>query len=83
MREHISGKDATNIAIESDRRGPIQLQPWPADGEPNNVDMIPGFNDTRVGKCRPSRTPTDIATQSPSARPEAIAPKQSVPGSYP
>ena len=42
MREHISGKDATNIAIESDRRGPIQLQPLPADGEPNNVDMIPG-----------------------------------------
>ena len=83
MREHISGKDATNIAIESDKRGPVQLQPWPADGEPNNVDMIPASTTPESAERGPSRTPTDIATQSPSARPEAIAPKRSVPGCYP
>ena len=36
MREHISGKDATYMAIESDKRGPVQLQPWPAGAQVNS-----------------------------------------------
>jgi len=32
MRRHISGREATHIAIESDKRGPVQIEPLPADG---------------------------------------------------
>jgi hypothetical protein len=32
MRRHISGREATNMAIESDKRGPVKLEPLPADG---------------------------------------------------
>ena len=64
MREHISGKDATYMAIESDKRGPVQLQPWPADGEPNNVDMISGFNGHHR-QMRASRTPPTSRRKAP------------------
>jgi hypothetical protein len=32
MRRHISGLEATRMAIESDKRGPVKLEPLPADG---------------------------------------------------
>jgi hypothetical protein len=32
MSRHISGRKATNMAIESDKRGPVKLEPLPADG---------------------------------------------------
>ena len=32
MRRHISGLEATNMAIESDKRGQVQIEPLPADG---------------------------------------------------
>ena len=32
MRRHITGREATNMAIESDKRGPVKLEPLPADG---------------------------------------------------
>jgi hypothetical protein len=32
MRRHISGREATNMAIESDKRGPVKIEPLPADG---------------------------------------------------
>jgi hypothetical protein len=32
MRRHISGREATYTAIESDKRGPVKLEPLPADG---------------------------------------------------
>ena len=32
MRRHISGLEATRMAIESDKRGPLQLEPLPEDG---------------------------------------------------
>ena len=32
MRRHISGREATYMAIESDKRAPVQLEPLPEDG---------------------------------------------------
>jgi hypothetical protein len=32
MRRHISGREATYMAIESDKRGPVKIEPLPADG---------------------------------------------------
>src|ERR1019366_1742018 len=32
MRRHISGREATYMAIESDKRGPVQIEPLPANG---------------------------------------------------
>src|SRR5450759_2044583 len=32
MRRHISGREATYMAIESDKRGPVQIEPLPPDG---------------------------------------------------
>ena len=31
MRRHISGREATHMAIESDKRGPVQIEPMPAE----------------------------------------------------
>jgi hypothetical protein len=31
MRQHISGRDATNMAIESDKRGPVKIESLPTD----------------------------------------------------
>jgi hypothetical protein len=35
MRRHISGGEATRIAIESDKRGPVQIGPSPEAGTAN------------------------------------------------
>ena len=69
MREHISGKDATYMAIESDKRGPVQLQPWPADGEPNNVDMIPASTTPESADAGPlAHLPTSRRKAPPRVR---------------
>jgi hypothetical protein len=38
MRRHISGREATHMAIESDKRGPVQIEPLSAEG----TDSAPG-----------------------------------------
>ena len=32
MRRHISGREATNMTIESDKRGPVKIEPLTARG---------------------------------------------------
>src|ERR1039458_6642117 len=42
MRRHISGLEATRMAIESDKRGPLQLEPLPEDGAPSALSTTTG-----------------------------------------
>ena len=42
MRRHISGLEATHIAIESDKRGPVKIEPLPADGAASAASMTTG-----------------------------------------
>jgi hypothetical protein len=42
MRQHISGREATYMAIESDKRGPVQSKPLPADVAANAQSMTTG-----------------------------------------
>src|SRR5450759_1501765 len=42
MRGHISGLKATHIAIESDKRGPVKIEPLPADGAASAASMTTG-----------------------------------------
>jgi hypothetical protein len=42
MRRHISGREATYIAIESDKRGPVKIEPLPADGAASAASMTTG-----------------------------------------
>ena len=42
MRGHISGLEATRIAIESDKRRPVKIEPLPADGAASAPSMTTG-----------------------------------------
>jgi hypothetical protein len=42
MRRHISGLEATRMAIESDKRGPVKIEPLPADGAASAASMTTG-----------------------------------------
>jgi len=42
MRRHISGLEATRIAIESDKRRPVKIEPLPADGAASAPSMTTG-----------------------------------------
>ena len=42
MRRHISGREATYTAIESDKRGPVKIEPLPADGAASAASMTTG-----------------------------------------
>src|SRR3974390_1720006 len=35
MRRNITVREATNMAIESDKRGPVKIEPLPTDGAPS------------------------------------------------
>jgi hypothetical protein len=63
MRRHISGLEATRMAIESDKRGPMKLEPLPAAGA---ASMPPAT----TGSAAPALAP---------AIPEASAPRKAPP----
>lgn len=42
MRRHISGSEASYVAIESDKRGPVQLEPLPEDGAASALSTTTG-----------------------------------------
>ena len=42
VARHISGREATYMAIESDKRGPLQLEPLPEDGAPSALSTTTG-----------------------------------------
>jgi hypothetical protein len=60
MRRHISGREATYMAIESDKRGPVQIEPLPADG----VASAPSSTPTTS-----SAVPADGVASAPSSTP--------------
>jgi hypothetical protein len=55
MRRHISGRKATNMAIESDKRGPVKIEPLPADG----AASIPP---TTTGSAAPALAPASASS---------------------
>jgi hypothetical protein len=55
MREHISGLKATHIAIESDKRGPVKIEPLPADG----AASVPP---TTTGSAAPALAPASASS---------------------
>jgi hypothetical protein len=68
MRRHISGLEATRIAIESNKRGPVQLEALPEDGATSALPATDG-----------SAAPALIPTNTGSAIPEASAPRKAPP----
>ena len=42
MSRHISGREATYMAIESDKRRPVKIEPLPADGAASAPSMTTG-----------------------------------------
>ena len=55
MSRHISGRKATNMAIESDKRGPVKLEPLPADG----AASVPP---TTTGSAAPALAPASASS---------------------
>jgi hypothetical protein len=53
---HISGQEATYMAIESDERRPVKIEPLPADGAASAASMTTGSAAlARPAPVRPSR----------------------------
>src|SRR5512137_823239 len=87
MRRHISGLEATHIAIESDKRAPVKIEPFPTDGAasalPATTDssaLVPAGTGTAVSqpttaKKKPPRvrkpSPNDNRCVAPTADLEA------------
>jgi hypothetical protein len=55
MRRHISGREATYMAIESDKRGPVKIEPLPADG----AASVPP---TTTGSAAPALAPASASS---------------------
>jgi hypothetical protein len=55
MRRHITGHEATYMAIESDKRGPVKLEPLPADG----AASVPP---TTIGSAAPALAPASASS---------------------
>jgi hypothetical protein len=55
MSRHISGREATYMAIESDKRGPVKLEPLPAGG----AASIPP---TTTGSAAPALAPASASS---------------------
>jgi hypothetical protein len=55
MRRHISGREATYMAIESDKRGPVQIEPLLADG----AASVPP---TTTGSAAPALAPASASS---------------------
>jgi hypothetical protein len=60
MRRHITGREATHVAIESDKRTPVKIEPLPAD---DAASAVP----TSAGSAALATTSTDAAISLPSA----------------
>ena len=73
MNRHISGREATYMAIESDKRGPVKLEPLPegdaADATPVATGPSPpalaNNEATTVQSSVPRRKPPRVRKQSP------------------
>ena len=55
MRRHISGREATYEAIENDKRGPVRIEPLPADG----AASVPP---TTTGSAAPALAPASASS---------------------
>ena len=62
MRRHISGREATHIAIESDKRAPVKIEPFSTDGAatalPATTDssaLVPADTGPAVAQPTPAR----------------------------
>ena len=64
MRRHISGLEATRMAIESDKRGPVKIEPLPADGAASAPSMTTG-SAAPVPAAPPGKRVTESATPRP------------------
>ena len=60
MRRHISGLEATRMAIESDKRGPMKLEPLPAAGA---ASMPPATTGSAAPALAPASASSVIAMQ--------------------
>jgi hypothetical protein len=52
MRRHITGREATYMAIESDKRRPVKIEPLPADGAASPPSITPGSAISPVSTTR-------------------------------
>jgi hypothetical protein len=70
VRGHISGLKATHIAIESDKRGPVKIEPLPEDGAPSALPTTTGS-----AALVPASTGSAIPRRSAprKARPRSVA----------
>ena len=66
MRQHISGREATYMAIESDKRGPVQIEPLPA-------------GDATDAQSTTTVSAVVVLTTTSSSMPEASAPRKAPP----
>ncbi len=61
MRRHIRGRDATHVAIESAKRGPVKIEPASETGEVSAPTTAPG-------PTLPAPTSTELVASQPSAQ---------------
>ena len=74
MRGHIAGLKATHIAIESDKRGPVQIEPLPADGAASapsatigSAALIPASTGSAIpAASAPRKAPPRVRKPSPN-----------------
>ena len=74
MRRHISGREATQIAIESDKRGPVQIEPPPADDAGSarsttagSAPLVPASTDSAIPQASaPRKAPPRVRKPSPN-----------------
>jgi hypothetical protein len=64
MRRHISGREATYMAIESDKRGPVKIEPLPLDGAAGHAAITTGSAITKVSAGR--RAPPRVRKPQPN-----------------
>ena len=57
MHRHISGREATHMAIESDKRGPVKIEPLSADGVagPPSMTIVSAITRTSTERRAPPR----------------------------
>jgi hypothetical protein len=73
LRRHISGREATHMAIDSDKRGPVQIAPLPA----NDTAVPP--NDSAGALPATTDSTGRVPAIAGSATPQAIAPRRAPP----
>ena len=73
MRRHISGREAAHMAIESDKRGPVQIEPSPAEEAgsfrpPSTVpeELVPGSGVAASQASKSRKAPPRVRKPSPN-----------------